>query len=135
MLKYSLVILSYQFFCSWWQWVIDIKVDPRNKQMLALTYDGIYVVSFLVSYRTAQCWRRQIKGMWCYTVDNSILIHKNHFIINIRSLGKMMFENKIHIMSDMLSHEFSYLKFRVYKFCINFFFASSFLNSKIITVL
>lgn len=31
------------------QWVIDIKVDPRNKQMLALTYDGIYVVSFIVS--------------------------------------------------------------------------------------
>lgn len=41
--------ISYYSFSFNQQWVIDIKVDPRNKQMLALTYDGIYVVSFIVS--------------------------------------------------------------------------------------
>lgn len=41
--------ISYYSFSFNQQWVIDIKVDPRNKQMLALTYDGIYVVSFSVS--------------------------------------------------------------------------------------
>lgn len=41
--------ISYNSLSFNQQWVIDIKVDPRNKQMLALTYDGIYVVSFIVS--------------------------------------------------------------------------------------
>lgn len=50
--KYWYTYLSFNFILFIFlnqQWVIDIKVDPRNKQMLALTYDGIYVVSFIVS--------------------------------------------------------------------------------------
>lgn len=53
------------------QWVIDIKVDPRNKQMLALTYDGIYVVSFIVST--------------CIYVDaiKRLFLHMSHLHISV----------------------------------------------------
>ncbi|XP_078326818.1 uncharacterized protein LOC111123425 isoform X3 [Crassostrea virginica] len=47
------------------EWVIDIKVDPRNKQMLALTYDGIYVVSFLSMKQTHLLQNRHEGSLRC----------------------------------------------------------------------
>ncbi|XP_065932009.1 uncharacterized protein [Magallana gigas] len=47
------------------EWVIDIKVDPRNKQMLALTYDGIYVVSFISMKQTHLLQNRHEGSLRC----------------------------------------------------------------------
>lgn len=58
--------ISYNSLSFNQQWVIDIKVDPRNKQMLALTYDGIYVVSFIVS----TCIRYIC---WCWCVYKKVI--------------------------------------------------------------
>ncbi|XP_062602981.1 uncharacterized protein LOC134264735 isoform X3 [Saccostrea cucullata] len=47
------------------EWVIDIKVDPRNKQMLALTHDGIYVVSFVSMKQTHLLQNRHEGSLRC----------------------------------------------------------------------
>ena len=43
----DVVNINYKSCCSF-QWVIDIQIDTRNKQLMAITYEGIFVINYVV---------------------------------------------------------------------------------------
>ncbi|XP_071149693.1 uncharacterized protein [Mytilus edulis] len=47
------------------EWVIDIKVDTRNKQLMAVTYEGIYVVNYETMRQTHHLENRHGNSLRC----------------------------------------------------------------------
>lgn len=113
--------ISYYSFSFNQQWVIDIKVDPRNKQMLALTYDGIYVVSFIVST--------------CIYVDADVFIkrwflHMSHLHISVVTwlmnwliLWKLFAEHEADTFATEQTWRISQMVGHIFiHWCVKFFF-------------